>query len=570
MTWWQYLGLVNIYLLLFYGFYAILLSRETFFQLNRIYLVSAALLSFFIPVIQSDWVKNLFITQKVQYTIYSSPVMLYHFKPIQDTHFTVGQFLVIVYLAGMAFLMARLTLQLFALSKIVGNAHSPVAYSFFKKIKLGDDSQNHPVIAEHEKAHARQWHSADVLIMEALTIINWFNPVVYLYRFAIKHIHEFIADRQAIKSGTAKIDYALLLLSQTFNAPAHQLVNPFFNKSLLKQRIIMIQKSKSHRVAIIKYFLSAPLFILMLILSSASVNNSNTIRLIDKKAELVFLKPALATLTTKSIPDLPVEKVVLKELNKTPAGDKHLGQAEMQAIKDTTPKADDKVFITVDQVPEFPGGVSAFITFLSKNVRYPKEARENNVQGKIIVSFVVEKDGTLSSILVRRGIGSGCDEEAVRVLGLSPRWKPGSQKGRPVRVAYTVPINFTLEGTGNPPPVQKTGSVNEGKGNGNSMAVTDGNTLPALDTAKKITAFNMHEYFNGLTPLYLVDGRQTDDLTSINPRDIESVSVLKGKSVALYGPKGANGVVVITTKRNLLKDKLMLFDKKKTATLMSN
>src|SRR5580658_482096 len=99
MTWWQYLMLVNIYLLLFYGFYVLLLSRETFFQLNRLYLISATLLSFFIPLIQSDWVKNLFITQEVKYTIYSSSVMLYRFKPIKDTPITIGQLLVIIYIA---------------------------------------------------------------------------------------------------------------------------------------------------------------------------------------------------------------------------------------------------------------------------------------------------------------------------------------------------------------------------------------------------------------------------------------------------------------------------------------
>jgi beta-lactamase regulating signal transducer with metallopeptidase domain len=224
MNWWQYLMLVNIYLLLFYGFYALLLSRETFFQLNRIYLVTAALLSFFIPLIQSDWVKNLFITQKVQYTIYGSPVLLYRFKPIQDTPFTVGQLLVIVYLAGIFFLLIRFIWQLALLNKMISNQQAEAPYSFFKKIKLGTGHENHDIIAAHENVHASQWHSVDILIMEALLIINWFNPVVYFYRFAVKHIHEFIADRQALKSGTNKADYALILLSQTFNTPAQLLL----------------------------------------------------------------------------------------------------------------------------------------------------------------------------------------------------------------------------------------------------------------------------------------------------------------------------------------------------------
>src|SRR5215469_10708288 len=119
MTWWQYLMLVNIYLLLFYGFYALLLSRETFFQLNRIYLVAAAILSFFIPTMQSDWVKNMFITQKVQYTIYNSPMLAYRFKPVQDTNFTIGELCVIIYLLGIVFLLARFTWQLLALRRII-------------------------------------------------------------------------------------------------------------------------------------------------------------------------------------------------------------------------------------------------------------------------------------------------------------------------------------------------------------------------------------------------------------------------------------------------------------------
>src|SRR6185312_14431148 len=117
MNWWNYLLLVNIYLLLFYGFYVLLLRKETFFQLNRLYLVTAASFSFLIPLIQSDWVKNLFITQKVQYTLYSSPVMLYQFKPIRNTHITIGQIWLMVYLAAILFLTLRFIWQLVSLKK---------------------------------------------------------------------------------------------------------------------------------------------------------------------------------------------------------------------------------------------------------------------------------------------------------------------------------------------------------------------------------------------------------------------------------------------------------------------
>jgi len=105
-----------------------------------------------------------------------------------------------------------------------------------------------------------------------------------------------------------------------------------------------------------------------------------------------------------------------------------------------------KIFTSVEKVPEFPGGLEAFGRYLSKNIRYPAVARENNTQGRVIVSFVCERDGSLTDVKVIRGIGDGCDEEAVRVIKSSPHWRPGIQNGRPVRVLYSVPISFTLAG----------------------------------------------------------------------------------------------------------------------------
>jgi len=530
MIWWQYLMLVNIYLLLFYGFYVLLLSRETFFQLNRVYLVAAALLSFFIPLIQSDWVKNLFITQKVQYGIYSSPVMIYRFKPIQDTHVTMGQVLMVIYFFGIVFLTVRFIWQMIALRRIIDQPEPATAYSFFKKIRLADDATNNKVIAAHEAVHASQWHSADVLLIEAVMIINWFNPIVYLYRFTIKHIHEFIADRQVLKTGTAKADYALLLLSQTFNTPAHHLVNPFFNKSLLKQRIMMLQKSNSQKVALVKYGLSAPLFVLMLILSSATVNNSKTVHFINKKAEQVFLAPATGNSEVK---------LTSNAINKT-------GLKDAIIPVDTVRKDDGPVFTSVEQVPEFPGGLTAFGEFLSKNIKYPVDARKKGIQGRVIISFVVEQDGSLTNFHVARSIGGGCDEESVRVLALSPNWKPGTQNGKTVRVAYSVPIQFTLEvgkSTEN-----KTGAVKETSTN-SSLAMSD---QPKYDTTKKQVAINSNEAFG--TPLYIVDGVEVSNLGLINANNIKSINVIKDKSkIALYGPKAVNGIVVVTTKNDLIK-----------------
>jgi TonB family protein len=103
-----------------------------------------------------------------------------------------------------------------------------------------------------------------------------------------------------------------------------------------------------------------------------------------------------------------------------------------------------KTFFSVEKIPEFPGGFEAFGRFIGRTLRYPVVARENNKQGRVIISFVVEKDGSLTDIKVARGIGYGCDDEAIRVIKLSPRWKPGMHDGTPVRVAFSVPIGFTI------------------------------------------------------------------------------------------------------------------------------
>jgi len=296
MTWWHYLLLANVYLTLFFVFYTLFLRRETFFNLNRVYLVSAALLSFFIPVIQSDWIKTLFITQKVKETIYAVGPAVYNFtvraNAIPQHQVTIGQILGGVYLAGILVLTIKFFYQLAVLNWVISQKKTETTYSFFKQIKVEDRDTYNDVITAHEESHARQWHSADILLLEAIMIVNWFNPVVYWYRNAVKHIHEFIADRDALKEGANKAEYALLLLSQTFVTPPYHLVNPFFNHSLLKQRIQMLQKNKSQRIKLIKYGLSAPLFALMLVLSSATVNNSKTINSINYTAGKVFSSPA--------------------------------------------------------------------------------------------------------------------------------------------------------------------------------------------------------------------------------------------------------------------------------------
>jgi len=550
MIWWQYLLLVNLYLVLFYGFYSLLLHRETFFHLNRIYLVSTAICSFFIPVIHSGWVKNLFITQKVEHTLYAygAPALIYRLRNIEEHYLTIGQILVIIYTIGAAILITRFIWQLASLKKIIDRPdEASGAFSFFRSVKLGGDLDNLEIITAHEQAHANQWHSVDVLLIEAVAIINWFNPMVYLYRLEIKHIHEYIADRHALENGINKAEYALLLLSQTLKTP-HELVTPFFNHSLLKQRIIMLQKGRSRRTALLKYGLSAPLFVMMMIMTSITISKSNTIKLIRSKAEHILGASAISF-----SPAITVKKHVAALYHKDNVKPAVKDSAYVLNDLETAPAPvavkpnDDASFITVEEEPQFKGGMIAFNRFLSKNIQYPEAMLNKNVQGKELITLTVEPDGSLSDIKAVRDIGFGAAKEVIRVLKLSPKWEPGYQNGHKVRVRYTVPISFNI--SKDPAP----DTAGEGLAERTKVVIPDKVSYVVPQDTIKNTGTVLIGLDTNMDPLYVINGKAVPDLNNLSPNSIASIRVLKqqpAKEVyaGLYGRKALNGVVVIQTK----------------------
>ena len=394
----QYIILANLCIAVLLGFYLIFLKKETFFQLNRVYLLGSLLVSFIIPNMQINWAEQLNITRQIKYTIQAEPVTIFANSPITENHFTVGQLILFLYLTGVIILSIHLLIKLLSVRKMLQLADGPLSYSFFNRIYLSEQAVS-PLICEHENIHASQWHSADIILMEIVVIFNWFNPAVYFFRKELKNVHEFIADEGALRSARNKREYAMLLVSQTFEVPINNLVNTFFNQNLLKQRIMMIQKNKSRKRALLKYLLSAPVFVLMLILSSATVDGYS-------------VTPHTKSVTDNTAIDLPQSN---------------------------------KVFTAVEHEPAFPGGQQKFMEFLSHNIKYPALMKQKKAEGRVIISFIVEEDGSLSNMKILRDPGYGSGKEAVRVLGLSPKWEPGLQNGKKVRVQYTVPINFTLK-----------------------------------------------------------------------------------------------------------------------------
>lgn len=215
----------------------------------------------------------------------------------------------------------------------------------------------------------------------------------------------------------------------------------------------------------------------------------------------------------------------VSEVTKEISGAKVSNLVENLQANRTQINAKDSIYRVVDVMPEFPGGVQAMMEFMKNNLRYPEELRAKGTQGRVVVQFVVNKDGSFSDMEVIRKVDPLMDAEALRVINAMPRWKPGMQDGKPVAVKYTVPVLFKLD--------QKGSSSNASKGDAGAAEGKSDSTMVGVD-AKKALIF--------------VDGKETD-LKDVNSDDIASVSVVKAKkAVEIYGEKGKNGVLLIHTK----------------------
>lgn len=286
--------------------------------------------------------------------------------------------------------------------KFVYTTKGSAPYSFFHWLfidpELIKNKTEFNTILSHEKIHAEQGHSYDLIVAEILAIIQWFNPLVYLLKKNIKENHEYITDHEIITNFQDANSYQILLLKHSSILKANILTHNF-SYSLLKRRLNIMKKTKNPitfglRLAL----LSASLILIFFACSSPEEEKTKTIDIPNTKAETV----------NKDNPENPV-------------------------------------FLAVEDVPEFVGGESAMLEFIKNTIKYPDEAKKEGIQGRVFISFIVEKDGQISNVEVLRGIGGGCDEEAMRVVKSMPNWTPGQQRGNPVRVQFRMPIKFALQ-----------------------------------------------------------------------------------------------------------------------------
>jgi TonB family protein len=432
-----YLLEVSFSWLFFYLVYALFLRQEHYFGLNRSYLLIALIGGLCLPFLQIE-TTNTYLTQL--------PILLDEITVGVDQNIIISEqnhnwnlleILLVVYLIGLSIGFVRLYISLQKLYQLykeglkedrkcytlikTNSLHSP--FSFGRYLFISNNSSLNPkeyqYIIEHEITHIRQKHSLDLLLIEALSILFWFNPLVFLYRTALRDQHEFLAD-QAVLNHVPIKEYGQLLIEQSIPGLKIGLVNHLIYSQLKKRINMMTTKKQSNRVPYLRYALSFSAFL------------------------LVFW-------TVSCQKDLSAEAP--KQLSETLSSEKKTDSAPIN----------EEIFTVVEEMPTFPGcedmagdyeGQKAcadqkLLQFIYKNIKYPEAAQKAGLEGMVVVRFVVTKNGNIKDISAVRSLSEECDAEVTRVVQLMNDqgivWHPGKKEGNTVNVVYNLPIRFKLK-----------------------------------------------------------------------------------------------------------------------------
>lgn len=422
--------------ILFLAVYDALLKRETFFQWNRAYLLGTFALSLLLPKLHLAA-----LGQVVPQQIRNYSQALWQLDPVEvvagqeQTFWNTWTWYEWVLILGSLLAALLFVYKLFKLYTLARQGklvpyqdhyqlllpQSDHAFSFFKLVFLGDQlpQPKKKAILAHELVHVRQNHSLDQLFFELARIVFWFNPMVYVYQKRMAEVHEFIAD--GLSTQSSKKEQYQLLLSQAFQTENISFINPFFSSSLIKKRIVMLQKQKSKNALKFKYLLLLPLLLAILLYTSCEQEAT-----VGDEAD-----------TLKTIP--LSERLIMSD---------EKGNAVVSDDIDDIP------FSSVDQVPVFPGCEDAtdqrkcftqkMQEHIVKNFRYPEAAQSLGLQGRVNLLFIIGADGSINDIRYR-GPDPILEAEAVRIIKLLPHMQPGKSKGKAVNVPFSIPITFKLQ-----------------------------------------------------------------------------------------------------------------------------
>ena len=430
----------SLCLVAFYLFYKVLLSRETFYRFNRFALLSLMVFSALLPLVQI----TLEHPTEVGQTLVSVEDWLVEVVSVEQaaTPITWAQALLLLYLLGIAFFFFRNAWSIVRLLRLLRGGRSASIKTYFPaeeaitliilKEKIApfswmryiivseeDLQENAREILLHECAHIRHHHSWDLLLADVCIFFHWFNPAAWLLKQELQTIHEYEADDNVLREGIDARQYQLLLIKKAVGTRLYSMANNL-NHSNLKKRITMMMKRKSNPWARLKYAYVLPL---------AAI------------AVAAFARPevqnASSEISAVKVNDLVGNLVTNLEENFT------LPDASVQLPQDS-------IYEVVEVMPVFPGGQDGMMKYLSDNIKYPEEAMKADIEGRVFTRFIVNEDGSVSDVEILRSVHPLLDAEAVRVVKAMPKWTPGKVGGKAVKVRYSLPLVFRLQGESTP------------------------------------------------------------------------------------------------------------------------
>ena len=506
---------VAVLLAVFYMFYRLMLAHETFHRVNRIVLLLTAVLSFVLPLCVITIHETVTMQRAANVAVGSFQVDMMNEEPATPLWQIV---LPILFIIGMVATLVHTLSSLFRIIKIIrhseqypqtdgtticvtGNASlAPFSWMHYIVMNRSDYETSDAAILAHERGHICLHHSWDLLLVDTLTALQWFNPAMWMLRSDLRAIPEYEANAAVLSQGIHARQYQYLLITKAAGIGGYSLANGI-SHSTLKNRINMMLHTKSDRSHLLKLLTLLPIVGIALAVNA------------EKVVDLRYDEPQKQN-TKKSVKGVAEKKAETFETN--------------TAVGTFEPVQGD-VFDVVEEMPQYPGGPQALFKFLGENVHYPEEAEKAGIQGRVIATFIVEKDGSISQPTVVKSVDPLLDAEAIRVISAMPNWKPGKQNGKVVRVKYTVPLSFNLDGGGE--------EIDH-------LCREDG-TIVEIDIEKGDTAI--------VKPLFIVDGKVMDgkDVYAINPKTIERYYMQNGQeAIDKYGDKARDGVVLITLKKD--------------------
>jgi len=463
MNWLYYLAEANVYLGVFYLAYCLFLNRDTHYQLNRAYLIVSCIVSFILPVLQVSALRPISPATPVHtisYAVPVQPVQTVHIiapeqqtpmpattapPPVIEHHVTLQEYLWYAYLAGAAVVLLILFIKLYTLFRLMRKKQclkegsqrliylpgTDAAFSFFNYLFIGTEAAAANTIIRHELVHSRQKHSADILFLEVLKIINWFNPLVYLLQNSLKTVHEYIADEQAAAYETDALTYSSLLVKNAYGLGGSSITHSFFNYNLLKKRIIMLNQQRSGKLARLKYLVIIPICAALLCASTLAFSKSygwldlapahlksagryaaiNT-NLPLKRKRLKITQNGVTTITDKLAVDQDNKKVVYTAGTITGTDQSSLlknNHIRVEVVLDSTliTTKDGRLMLPVVNAD----GYYLLDHFLHNNIHYTAGKGEKG--GMVEVGFKLDRDRHITNAKIVRSGGAKLDAMAL-------------------------------------------------------------------------------------------------------------------------------------------------------------